>query len=280
MKTIAAAIALAAAGSALAQTTTNYAAPTFDRWNYPFNFTPGVRTAATTFSGQSDQFPPNFFDDRDGQFLNSFITAGDYAPGLGSSNYVVTEATFTATLTGGTFDYDTVRNDGASIELFGTGFRAGLNAFAYGEDFAFGAGDPTSEDIRFAYATDAAGGSRRDVSNEIRDGFTSTPFAQGMIAGEVPGAVTGSGQLVTFSLDLSNPDVVAYLQDSLNEGIVSLTVSSLHNVIQGDASTAPAFGTKEGGAPATFSITAEVIPAPASAALLGLGGLAGLRRRR
>ncbi|MEO0629626.1 MAG: hypothetical protein AAFY46_02725 [Planctomycetota bacterium] len=284
MKTIAAALAVAAAGATvaptLAQTMTTYAQPNFDRWNYPFNFTPGVRTAATTFSGESDAFPPNFFDDRDGQFLNSFITAGDYTPGQGASNYVITEATFTATLTGGTFDYDTVRNDGASIELFGTGFRGGLNAFAYGEDFSYGFGEPTSEDIRNAFATDNAGGSRRDVSNEIRDGFVSTPFAQGIIAGEAPGSVTGSGQLVTFSLDLSNPDVVAYLQDSLNEGIVSLTVSSLHSVVQGDAGTAPAFGTKEGGAAATFSITAEVIPAPASAALLGLGGLAATRRRR
>ncbi len=280
MKTALTIAIVAAAGAAAAQTTTNYAQPNFDRWNYPFNFTPGLRTAATTFSGENASFPPNFFDDRDGQFLNSFITAGDYAPGLGSQNYIITEATFTATLTGGEFSYDTVRNDGASIELFGTGFRNGLNAFAYGEDFAFGFGDPTSEDIRNAYATDAAGGSRRDVSNEIRDGFVSTPFAQGIIAGATPGTVTGAGQLVTFSLDLSNPDVVAYLQDSLNQGIVSLTVSSLHNVVQGDASNAPAFGTKEGGAPATFSITAQVIPSPSTAALLGLAGLTGLRRRR
>ena len=82
-----------------------------------------ARTTATTFSGESDAFPPNFFDDRDGQFLNSFITAGEYAPGRGSSNYVITNATFTATVVGGMFDYDTVRNDGASIELFGTQSR-------------------------------------------------------------------------------------------------------------------------------------------------------------
>lgn len=265
---------------ATAQVTTNYAQPTFDRWNYPFNFDAGTRTVATTFSGQSDQFPPNFFDDRDGQFLNSFATAADYAPGQGSENYVITDATLTATIVGGTFQYDNVRNDGASIELFGTGFRGGLNAFAYGEDFAFGFGDPTSEDIRNAYATDAAGGSRRDVSNEVRDGFVSTPFAVGQIAGEAPGTVVGSGQTITFSLDLSNPDVVAYLQDSLNQGIASFTISSLHIVTQGDASAAPAFSTKEGGMGATFSITAEVIPAPASVGVLGLAGLAGLRRRR
>ncbi|MEL6795227.1 MAG: hypothetical protein AAFO89_00225 [Planctomycetota bacterium] len=277
MKTIAAAMAVAAAGSTMAQTMTTYAAPTFDRWNYPFNFTPGTRTAASTFGAVGIPFT---FDDRDAQFLNSFVTAGDYAPGRGASNYVITEATFTATLVDGEFSYDNVRNDGSSIELFGTGFRGGLNAFAYGDDFAYGFGDPTSEGIRNAFATDNAGGSMRDVSNEFRDGFTSNAFAIGQIAGEVPGTVTGSGQLVTFSLDLSNPDVVAYLQDSLNTGIVSLSVSSTHAASQGGPLSFPVFSTTEGGAPVTFSITAEVIPAPASAALLGLGGLAATRRRR
>ncbi|MEO1584989.1 MAG: MYXO-CTERM sorting domain-containing protein [Planctomycetota bacterium] len=277
MKMIAAAALVAAAGSVSAQTTTNYAAPTFDRWNYPFNFTPGTRTAASTFGAVGIPFT---FDDRDAQFLNSFVTAGNYAPGQGASNYVITEATFTATLIDGEFSYDNVRNDGASIELFGTGFRGGLNAFAYGDNFAYGFGDPTSEDIRNAYATDAAGGSRRDVSNEFRDGFISNAFAIGQIAGEVPGTVIGSGQIVTFSLDLTNPDVLAYLQDSLNEGIVSLSVSSTHAASQGGPLSFPVFSTTEGGSPSTFSITAEVIPAPASAAVLGLAGVAGLRRRR
>jgi hypothetical protein len=265
--------------SATGQITTTYSQPNFDRWNYAFNFTPGVRTTAPTFSGQNDQFPPQLFDDRDAQFLNSFITAGQYQPGLGVENYVITEATFTARIVAGAFPYDTVRNDGASIELFGTGFRNGLNAFAYGETFAYAFGDPTLEDVRNAFATDNAGGVRRDVSNEQRDGFVSTPFAIGQIAGAAPGTVVGSGQVVTFSLDLSNPDVVSYLQESLNEGIVSLTVSSLHLTVQGDGSPVPAFGTKEGGAGATFSITASVVPAPATGVLvLGAGAL--LRRRR
>jgi uncharacterized protein (TIGR03382 family) len=272
-------LAAASAFPASAQVTTTYSQPNFDRWNYPFNFTPGTRTVATTFSSANAGFPPQFFDDRDAQFLNSFITAGQYLPGRGASNYVITEAVFTATLVGGTFPYDSVRNNGASIELFGTGFRNGLNAFAYGETFAWGFGDPTTEDIRNAYATDAAGGSRRDVSNEIRDGFVSAPFAIGQIAGEVPGTVVGAGQIVTFALDLANPDVVAYLQDSLNEGIVSLTVSSLHLTQQGNAATVPAFSTKEGGQGATLSITAKVIPAPATAGV-ALVLLAGLRRRR
>ena len=286
---VSAALAVPAAG----QVTADFSQPTFDRWNYPFynvavdpnvgpipNVTRGAREVATTFSGENSSFPPTFFDDRDAQFLNSFVTAGNFAPGLGSENYQITNATVTATVIGGTFDYDNVRNNGSSIELFGTGFRNGLNAFAYGEEFAYGFGAPTDEDVRFAYATDAAGGSRRDVSNELRDGFTSNAFAIGQIAGEVPGVVSGNGQTITFDLDLSNPDVVAYLQDSLNEGIASFTISSLHTVVQGDSSGSPAFSTKEGLGGATFSITAKIIPAPASASLIGFAGLIASRRRR
>ncbi len=271
--------ALVLAAGAQAQTTYDFGAPTFDRWNYPFNITPGERTAASTFSSG---FVPGMFDDRDAQFLNSFITASQIAPGLGASNYVITGATATATLTGGVFDYDNVYNEGASIDLFGTGFRNGLNAFAYGDDFAYAFGDPTAEDVRNAYATDNLNGTRRDVSNNQRDGFTPNPFAVGTIIGETPGTeVTGNGQTVEFTLDLSNPDVVSYLQDSLNDGIVSLSVTSLHFAEPMSQNlTFPVFGTAENGTPMTLSLDVTIIPAPPSAALLGLGGMVMTRRRR
>ncbi|HED53544.1 MAG TPA: hypothetical protein ENJ00_05015 [Phycisphaerales bacterium] len=256
-----------------------YDHPTFDRWNYPFNTSVplGSREAATTFSSG---LIPGMFDDRDAQFLNSFVTAGDITPGLGASNYIITSATATATLIGGEFFYDNVYHEGGSIDLFGTGFRNGLNAFAYGDDFAWGFGDPTSEDLRNAYATDNLGGSRRDVSNNVRDGFTPTPFAVGTIIGETPGStVTGSGQTVEFNLDLSNPDVVSYLQDSLDLGIVSLSVTSLHVAQQGGPLVFPVFGTNEGGNPMTLNLSVTVVPAPASLAVLGFAGVCTSRRR-
>ncbi len=266
------------AGASTAQTAVTFGSPNFDRWNYPFNFTPGIRTAASTFSSG---FVPGMFDDRDAQFLNSFITASQIAPNQGTGNYIITAATATATVVGGTFSYDNVYNEGSSIDLFGTGFRNGLNAFAYGDNFAFGFGDPTLEDVRNAYATDNAGGSLRDVSNNIRDGFTPTPFAVGSILGETPGtSVTGSGQIVEFALDLSNPDVMSYLQNALNLGIVSLSVTSLHLADQSGQGAFPVFGTNEGGSPMTLDLTVKVVPAPASLALLGLGGFCATRRRR
>lgn len=266
------------AAGATAQTTFDFAAPTFDRWNYPFNFTVGFRPAASTFSSG---FVPGQFDDRDAQFLNSFITAGDITPGQGASNYIITSATASATITGGEFSYDNVYNEGASIDLFGTGFRGGLNAFAYGDDFAWGFGDPTSEDIRNAYATDNSGGTLRDVSNNQRDGFTPAPFAVGNIIGETPGTtVIGSGQTIEFALDLNNADVVSYLQDSLNSGIVSLSITSLHPADQTGQGMFPVFSTNEGGSPVSLQLEVKIIPAPASAAMLGLSGLIAMRRRR
>jgi len=289
------------AGSAMAtDIIASYDAPTFDRWNYPFAPSSGDRDRASTF-GALNLAPPfeNSFDDRDAQFLTSFITAGDVAPGLGSSNYVIKSATFTATLSGGDFIYDGTHDDLASydgsgvdtdagrpVELFGTGFRNGLNAFAYGEDFAFSFADPTQEGVRNAYATDYDGGAARDVSNNVRDGFEVMPFAVGQIVGAAQGdTIDGSqNQLVEFTLDLSNPNVVAYLQDSLNSGIVSLSLSSLAPASQMGPQLFPEFFTKDGGLIAnpapTLELSVEIVPAPASAGVLAMGGLLATRRRR
>ncbi len=265
----------------------SYDQPTFDRWNYPFNLAePGTRIAATTFSSG---LLPGQFDDRDAQFLNSFITAGDIAPGQGANNYHILSATFTATLSFGAFGYSdsydpgTINTGGTSIDLFGTGFRGGLNAFAYGEDFAWGFGDPTSEDLRNAFATDNQLLSGRDVSNQNRDGLTVTPFAIGQIAGETSGStVNAAGQLVTFEINLDNPDAVAYLQEALDFGILSLTVSSLHKTSQQNNMGFPGFATKEHpvfGAP-TLDLNVRIVPTPASVSLLAFGCIAATRRRR
>lgn len=266
-----------------------YSSPTFDRWNYPFNFTPGTRPIATTFGSG---FIPGQFDERDAQFLNSFVTSGKITPGLGASNYQITRATFTTRLVFGTFNYTDTYNPGSyqqagtSIDLFGTGFRNGFNALSFGETGPWGFGDPTLEDIRNAFATDNFNGVRRDVSNQLRDGLVVTPFAVGVIDGATSGTqVAAAGQLVTFEIDLTNPFAVAYLQESLNAGIVSLTVSSLHAAAQPGTpgeTAIPGFATKENTAssPSTLDLRVTIIPAPAGAGVLALGGLVAMRRRR
>ena len=69
-----------------------------------------------------------------------------------------------------------------------------------------------------------------------------------------------AGTDVTFELDLGNPDVVAYLQHALNEGIVSLSVTSMATAVQGGPIVYPQIATKENfgqdASPARFSIVA------------------------
>lgn len=294
------ALASATLGASLAsaQTSVQYPQPTFDRWNYPFNTTPGVRERMSTFY---PGFTPGNFDDRDAQALVSFATAGDFVPGLGAQNYVVTSARVVATVSASdAFAYDPTTDSfrssllptdpdfvpdadaGLPVELFATGFNAGLNAFSYGETFAWGAGGPLEEDVRFAYAADFDGaGQLRDVSNNVRDRFEVNPLA----VGQAPlnaGDIVPLGTEFTFDLNLSDPNTLAYLAEGLNAGILSFTISSLHPAAQGGPVAFPEFWSKEAtsGSPIRFEITAQVIPGPAGLGALALAGVAGLRRRR
>lgn len=301
MRKIGVILALAASVPALADSV-YFNAPTWDRWNYPFNGTPGSRDVASTFS---TGYVPNMFDDKDAQFLNTFITAGHIAPHMGASNYVITSARFTVTLDprfGGVLAYDptydsygTYRESfqpgftpdtdaGRPIELYATGFRNGLNPFAYGDNMAFSFGDPTAEGVRNAYAADVdAVGNLSDASNNVRDGFDTNPLAIGQIAGLNAGDMIPGYATLVFDINVGHAGIHAWLAQSLNSGALALTVASMHVAVQGGPVTYPGFFTNESffpdGQAATLEITYRIIPAPASLALFGLGGLA-LRRRR
>lgn len=294
------------ATGASGQISASYTQPTFDRWNYPFNVTvpAGSEPAASSFGSG---FIPGQFDDRDGQFLTSWVTAADIAPGLGAANYVITRAVMTATTLPNDADliaYDptldateTYREPfqpgfipdsdaGRPVELFGTGFRNGFNAFAYGEAGPWGFASPLDEGVRNAYAAGFdAGGALVDVSNSVRDGFTPVPFAIGTLDGVAPGEPVPASALFSFHLDVGNPLVQAYLASSLDSGILSLSIASLHPAAQPGGPpmvTYPRFRTKEspfGSAP-TLLLEVTIIPAPGVGGLgLVAAGLAARRRR-
>ncbi len=296
----------AVAPASLAQITASYAQPTFDRWNYPFNTaTPlGSEPGASTFSSG---FVPGMFDDRDGQFLTSWVTAGDVTPGLGASKYVITRATMTATTLANddrliaydpTLDQTETYRDpsqpgyvadadaGRPMELFGTGFRNGLNAFAYGDSMAFAFGDPTQEDVRNAYAAGHdAGGSLIDVSNSVRDGFTPTPFAIGTLDTFAAGDLIPASSTFTFELNVADANVQAYLAEAMHEGILSLTVAPMYLAAQPGPDpqiTYPRFQTAESlsGAAPTLVLEVTIIPTPGAAGVLAGVGLMAARRRR
>ena len=68
MRTILPALLLAALCPVVSGITVSRGTPALDRWNYPFNFTPGYRSAISTFSslGQ-EELAGLTFDQRDAQ---------------------------------------------------------------------------------------------------------------------------------------------------------------------------------------------------------------------
>jgi len=267
--------------------------PTFDRWVYPFNFTPGTRATASAFGAVGTG--PGVFDDRDGQFYLHYDTSsatGDFAPGQGVGNYQVDGLTLRLTavsVSGSVFydpSYDPVSTYGGGtdsdpsrpFELFGAGFRNGFMASTFGETGPHSIGDPTIPGTRNVFASDALG---NDVSNNFTNfggsAFDVDPFAVGTASTLNPGDAITAGTVFEFDVNLADADIANYVQEGLNSGGLSFVLTSLQETTQTNP-TIVNWGTKEGGSSASMT----VVPEPSSVALLGLGGavLAFWRRHR
>lgn len=284
-------LALLAAPAAAAPSL--YPTADLDRWMYPFNATPGVRATASLFGNLTG--PPNF-DQRDAQALVAFNTAtSGSAPipaGHGASNYQITSAKLTVTISGGVFQYDPTYDDVASytgtdsdagrpIELFGVGFRNGYTQFGFGpnddlppafeEATVFSPPGPPSSEVRNAYALGFdAQGDGFDASNNVADGVDPVVMSIGQMP-LAPGAFPAAGTVVTFDIDLGAPGVLAYLQEGLDAGQLGFAVSSLAPASFGGPPTYPQIFMREGGFSPSLELNVQVVPEPASAALLGLG---------
>lgn len=286
----------------------NYQAPTMDKWMYPFAGGSGAdggatRTTASTFGAVGELS----FDDRDAQFVNAFRTNATVPAGVGAENYLILSATFTLTISrpdlqgdpgpGFIFDgtYDPIAtygpggvsvNDadpGRPLELFGAGYRNGVTSSAVTETTPFTSGPPSgpAKSIRNIYATDfhlssSINGSPRDISNSVAESFDAMPFAIGQIAEEDldDDGTALDDAVVTFTLNLANPDVVRYLQSSLNEGFVAFVATSLHAASQTGPSVYPAYYTKEnvvGSTPGQLQMQVQVIPEPSAVTMVLCG---------
>ena len=253
--------------------------PTLDRWMYPFNGTPGTRAAASTFGIWTGQGPS--FDNFDAQFVVGFDTSADLTPGT-ADDWQITSATVTVQLsnsgtpyddtvdTYGTFlepsDPDWIEDvdTGQPIELFGTGFRYDYDATSWPENAPFGFGDPSALGIRSAYAGGFRDGEFVDVSNHVRERWTPTPFAVGIVPDMVSGDLLPQDSVFTFSIDVDDPNVAAYIMSGLDSGMLSFTLASMTIVeFEGDLPF-PLFYCKENAAvdfgiasAATLDITLE-----------------------
>jgi hypothetical protein len=279
--------------------------PTGDRWMYWFGDFDGRRTSASVYGayGAYDYIGEGYdFDDRHAQMLLDFDTTAIAPPGQGAGSYQISAIEVRllvnepdqfyydpspdelATYTGAQPDLDA----GRPIELFGVGYRSGYSRETFRENSAYASGD--FEEIngvlivkgrRNAYAMDFVGGIARDVSNNVEEDFEVNPWA----VGQIPGVADEAGELVpqplqagslvpyeavmTFTIDLSNPQVLAYVQEGLDAGRLQFMVTSLAEYVytgdQGSGGGFPSFYTKEnfnhwpaGGVYLAPRLTAEV----------------------
>lgn len=272
----------------------------FDRWNYPFNASPGSRLNGTIFGAVGD---PSF-DDHDAQILLGFETSG--IPTNAHVNAITVSLT---TQTANSFEYDptydsyTTYTDlaadtdpGRPVELYGAGFRNGFLFPAFGpstpgpvafeEAEAFVFGNPAAQGVRNAFMSDYEGGPR-DVSNNVEEGFENSPWAVGTILNLAAGAPVPINSLMQFELDLSDPDVLSYVQRGLGSGGLFFTVASMHSSTQGSNAGIPSFFLGDPNLPALdlpvgqLSIDYQIVPEPGNCfSLLGALGLMLLIRRK
>lgn len=286
----------------------NYDTPTLDKWMYPFaSGGGGGRTSAPTFGaiGNIDGF-----DDRDGQFLTGFTLNG-LPSGAGASNYIVTSVKLTLSLNTQAADsviydntYDPISSYGPNgeavggdpgrpMELYGVGYRNGFTATSLQENSPFvpTGGNAQMRGVRNFYASDYSAGVARDVSNNVgglsgSTPFDPTPFAIGQVAAaDLNGDNTmKDGALISFTLNLSNPDVLSYVQNGLNVGRLNLLATSLSEAVNGQTGGHPEYDAKElglAGTPGRLELQVTVVPEPGTLGSLLVGAaVLGLHRRR
>ncbi|MBL9150193.1 MAG: hypothetical protein JNM94_16005 [Phycisphaerae bacterium] len=262
---VALATSLLGSTAALAQNrvTVTYTTPTGDRWNYPFNPTPGIRPTASVFGNEAGAA---IFDNRDGQMTLIWNTNGDVPAGLPISAYFIKSARVTVEHASDlAIEYDNTTDPwqaflpesdpnyvadpdpGQPIEIFGTGFRNGVTLATWQETtpFTVAGQSPLNPGVRSAYALGFNDvGEFVDVSNSVRDQVSPDPFATGFVEGLTPGEFIPIGSKCIFDLAIDNPLVQGYLQESLSAGRLSLSITSLAKVVQ-QGTVFPSFYCKE-----------------------------------
>ncbi len=236
-------------------------APDLDRWNYPFNSSPGVRPTASTFGNEAGSV---MFDNRDGQMIVGWTTSGEIPAGNGADAYAVLSCTielmvandmaflydstldpFTAFLPTNDSAYVADADAGQPIELYGTGFRNGFSLANWQETSPYGTGSVLDPQIRNAFALGHTGkGKVTDVSNSVRERWTPTPFAIGVIEGGIDGDAVAMNTVMRFQLDLNRPAVAHYIAESLHEGRLLFSITSLTRTVQ-QGSNFPSFYCRE-----------------------------------
>ncbi len=256
--------------------------PSDDRWQYPFNFTPGARPLGSTFGAPG---VPGF-NDRDGALTIAWDTTDDIEPGLGPDSYEILSITVTLTNQANEFinpewpidltvdewfTYVGIAEDedpGRPIELYGAGFGPQLTEESWQESSFFigstAKGDVPRDPFPFVYQDETfelvhvedniKGLHNDELKVPLCDDpggvcpFTSIPWAIGEPVGYTPGMQFEPFDVVfDIDLNMSEGQVKKYFQEQLNTGRIIVSVTSLREAdFQGPASGFPSFYMKEG----------------------------------
>ena len=251
---------------------------TVARWMYPFNSDPAGRTTASAFGSLGDQ---PIFDARDAQYLVGWNTTNVIPAGQGARNYAIRRARATLSVNseqyvyaGGLRDFRTYfpTNDprylppprtNCPVELFGVGFRGGFtneqevfvpyaatnypqagpflvnpaNGF-YSNRVAYAAGYDTSGAL-----VDVSNNVGDDGTNEVANAWEVAPFAVGLNTNLVVGEIMPQRSQLVFDINLDDPLIYSYLQQSLNDGDLSFMATAFSVSSQGGGTIYPSFYT-------------------------------------
>ena len=224
-----------------------------DRWMYPFNVTPGVRPGGSVF-GYLPYPEETSFDNRDAQIIIAFDTADLISAGAGAGNYAIDSLVVEITLSGQlsspideTVDewqtylpatakeWEPDEDAGRPIELFAAGFRYEYNRMNWVETTPFSDQGPFGTNHRSVYSAGIAeDGALFEVSSNFNDGYTAEPISVASFPGYGIGEVAPEGAVATFDIDLSAPETLGWIGESLDEGRIIFVVTSLVGASQGD----------------------------------------------
>lgn len=253
--------------------------PSKDRWNYSFNISPGRRTAASIFRAPEE----NGFS-RHGMFVIGFDTSEIVPPGLSPESYQLESIEFRATLTGNfQVEYDPTpdsvfnflpedheqfqpdTDSGHPIELMGVGFRNGWDELSWKEDTEYITGENAERNVFPAVLNEPGEITDASLAVDFENPKELQSLASGVVAELEPGELLPEGGLVTFTLDLNQDWVRAYVQRGLSIGYLYFSVTGLQSGGQ-SARTFPEFHTSESllGTPPGLTMKYAIQQAPSS----------------
>lgn len=217
--------------------------PAQDRWNYPWNSTPGARTLASLFRATDAEVGVH----RYGTFIVGFDTSALIPEGNDSGAYQITAAQLRL-MTSGNFEvpydpnYDPVashlpethelymadEDPGRPIHVFGTGFRNDFNIETWNETTPYSPGGDAQRTV-FPIILDE-NGLPKDVSlaADYDNPSDTSPFAVGRLKDTEAGDPIPEDTWMIFDFDLNDAGTLDYLQQGLSQGKLSFTFTSLN----------------------------------------------------